>query len=78
MIYGLIGENNSILQATIWKEAVFSLAKNYPHSWNNINIKKDFIPKLYTTLKNAGFGAPTHLYENFVKFVSVFPFYHLC
>lgn len=32
---------------------------------------------MYTTLKAAGFGSPTALYENFVKFVSIFPFYHL-
>ncbi len=33
--------------------------------------------KLYSALKGAGFGAPTALYDNFVKFASIFPFYHL-
>ena len=35
------------------------------------------MPKLYAALKNAAYGAPTAMYENFVKFVSVFPFYHI-
>ncbi len=52
-------------------------AKQYPHAWEYINIKKNFIPKLYLNLKNAGYGAPIALYENFIKFVSVFPFYHV-
>jgi hypothetical protein len=61
----------------LWRETLFPLAQKYPISWSFINIKKDFLPKLYGTLKHSGYGAPTALYENFVKFVSVFPFYHL-
>lgn len=28
-------------------------------------------------LKSSGFGAPSALYENFVKFVSTFPLFHV-
>jgi hypothetical protein len=73
-MYKLVGENNSILQATLWRESLFTLSKSFPNSWETINIKKDFLPKLYTTLKNAAYGAPVALYENFVKFISIFPF----
>eukprot|EP00347_Sterkiella_histriomuscorum_P012612 403367900 len=76
-IYKLVGEDNSSLQTTLWREALFNLGKNYPQSWETINIKKDFLPKLYISLKNAGFGAPQALYENFIKFASIFPFYHI-
>jgi hypothetical protein len=77
LIYGLVGENNSILQGTFWKEAIFSLSKQFPTAWETINIKKNFLPKLNTTLKNAAYGAPTALYENFIKFSSIFPFFHI-
>jgi hypothetical protein len=35
------------------------------------------LPKLYTCLKASAFGSPASLYENFVKFTSIFPLYHL-
>ena len=36
-----------------------------------------FLPKLYKCLKDGAFGAPTSLYENFVKYLSVCPLYKL-
>ncbi|CDW71489.1 ring zn-finger-domain-containing protein [Stylonychia lemnae] len=77
LVYKLVGEDNSSLQTTLWRDALFTLGKNYPQSWETINIKKDFIPKLYNSLKNSAYGAPSALYENFIKFTSIFPFYHL-
>jgi hypothetical protein len=73
----LIGEDNSSLQATLWRDALFILGKNFPNSWEHTNIKKNFLPKLYQSLKASGFGSPSALYDNFVKFVSIFPLYHL-
>jgi hypothetical protein len=61
----------------LWRDALFTLGKTYPSSWESTNIKKNFLPKLYSALKASAFGSPTALYENFVKFVSIFPFYHL-
>ena len=77
LVYGLIGEDNSSLQTTIWREAIFTLAKTFPQSWETVNIKKNFLPKFNLALKGSAFGSPSALYENFVKFVSIFPFYHI-
>ena len=77
MIYGLVGEDNSNLQTTLWRDAIFTLGKNFPTSWESVNIKKNFLPSLYKSLKASGFGSPTALYDNLVKFVSIFPLYHL-
>ena len=35
------------------------------------------MPKLHKCLKDAGYGAPVTMYENFVKYVSINPFYKL-
>ena len=77
LVHGLVGEDNFQLQTTLWREAFFTLGKNFPNSWENTNIKKNFLPKFNQALKTSAFGAPTALYENFVKFVSIFPLYHL-
>ena len=62
LVYGLVGEQNSILQTTLWGEALYTLGSNFPESWTKIVIKKDFLPKLNKTLKDAGYGAPVTLY----------------
>ena len=54
---------------------MFNIGKSFPESWSHINIKKDFLPKVNKCLKDAGYGAPVTLYENFVKYVSVCPIY---
>jgi hypothetical protein len=77
LVHSLVSEDNSQLQSTLWRDALFSLGKNFPNSWESTNIKKNFLSKLYSSLKGSGFGSPSALYENFVKFVSIFPFYHL-
>jgi hypothetical protein len=56
---------------------LFTLGKNQPECWIYVNLKKDFLPKLNKCLKEAAFGAPVALYQNFVKFVSVCPLYQL-
>lgn len=77
LVYGLVSEQNSILQATLWGEALYTLGNNFPESWTKIVIKKELLPKLNKTLKDAGYGAPVAMYKNFVKVVSVCPIYHL-
>lgn len=78
LVFSLVGEDNSFLQATLWKEAIFTIGKNFPDTcWQTIAIKKDFLPKLYKCLKEAAYGAQTSLYENFVKYVSICPMYNL-
>lgn len=76
-VFNLVSEENSILQTTFWREALFTLAKNFPDCWKHISIKKDFLPKLLKCLKAGGYGAPVALYENFVKYLSVCPLYKL-
>ena len=77
LVHNLVGEDNSQLQAILWRDALFNIGKNYPNSWEATNIKKNFLPKLYQALKASAFGSPTALYDNFVKFVSIFPLYQL-
>jgi hypothetical protein len=78
LVFSLVGEDNSHLQTTLWREAIFTIGKNFADScWNTVAIKKDFLPKLYKCLKEAGYGAQTALYENFVKYLSVCPIYNL-
>ena len=78
LVFSLVAEENSHLQTTLWKDAIFTLGKNFPDTcWNSVAIKKDFLPKLYKCLKEAAFGAPTALYENFVKYISICPMYNL-
>jgi len=76
-VFSLVGESNTILQTTLWREALFTLSKSFPEAWTTLSIKKDFLPKLYKCLKEAGFGASSSLYENFVKYLSVCPLYKL-
>ena len=75
LVFNLIGEKNSLLQTSLWRDAMFSIGKNFPECWTYVNIKKDFLPKLNSCLKEAGFGAPVTMYENFVKYVSICPIY---
>jgi hypothetical protein len=78
LVFSLVAEENSHLQTTLWKDAIFTLGKKFPDTcWNSVAIKKDFLPKLYKCLKEAAFGAPTALYENFVKYISICPMYNL-
>lgn len=77
LVLAIVGDSNSVLQTTFWREALFTLGKNQPECWTFVNLKKDFIPKLNKCLKEAAFGAPVALYQNFVKFVSVCPIYQL-
>ena len=76
-ILQLVAEQNPILQTTFWREALFTLCQKFPDCWDSVQIKKDVLPKLYKCLKENAFGAPTALYENFVKFLSVCPLYRL-
>ena len=66
-----------MLQHTLWKSAIFPMGSQLPTTWTHVNMKKDFLPRLTECLKNAAFGAPVALYENFVKFVSVCPLWQL-
>jgi hypothetical protein len=72
----MISEDNSIIQGTLWKEAFFTVGKEFPEVWQKINIKK-FIQGLMTCIKNGAYGATYALYPNLVKFVSIFPIFHL-
>jgi hypothetical protein len=56
---------------------IFNLSTKYPSCWVHANIKKVVIPKLVTTLKNAGFGSNKYLYQNVIKLVSVLPIFKL-
>ena len=56
---------------------MFTLGKNQPECWTYVNLKKDFLPKVNKCLKEAAYGAPIALYQNFVKFVSVCPLFQL-
>ena len=60
----------------MWKEAFFTLGQNFPEAWSMINLKK-FIQSLMSCIKNSAFGASYALYPNLVKFVSVFPIFHV-
>jgi hypothetical protein len=73
----LVAEQNPSLQTTFWREALFTLCAKFPDCWDYVQIKKDFLPKLYKCLKESAFGAPTPLYENFVRYLSVCPLYRL-
>ena len=73
----MVGEQNSLLQTSLWRDAIFQIGSKFPESWTYVNIKKDFLPKLNKCLKEAGYGAPVALYENFVKYVSINPLYKL-
>lgn len=78
LVFNLLSEDNTALQSTLWREALFTLGKNYPQEcWESLKLKATVLPNLYKSIKGAAFGAPQALYENFVKVVSVFPLYHL-
>lgn len=73
----MIAEDNSIVQGTFWKEAIFNLGKEFPEAWSLISLKKTFIQNMLTCVKNSGYGASYALYPNLIKFVSVFPVFQL-
>ena len=77
LVFNLVGDQNSLLQTSLWRDAIFSIGKSFPESFTYINLKKDFLPKLMKCLKDAGYGAPVTLYDNFVKYVSICPLYQL-
>ena len=77
LVFGLISDENSMLQTTLWKEALFNLGKNYPECWKYVTVKKVVLPNLNKCLKEAGYGAPVTLYQNLIKFVSIVPLYNL-
>ena len=74
-ILPLVGEDNSLIQAVFWREALFKLCDNRSKGvWPDAaKIKKDFMPKLSACFKNAGFGAAKTLYENIPVIFSVLP-----
>ena len=52
LVFNLVDEPNSLLQTTLWREAIFTIAKNFPDDcWKTIAIKKTFLPKLNTCLQ---------------------------
>mmetsp|Transcript_108480 Transcript_108480/g.149942 ORF Transcript_108480/g.149942 Transcript_108480/m.149942 type:complete len:215 (+) Transcript_108480:1056-1700(+) len=76
-VLGMIGDKNSVVQGTLWREAIFTIGRLYPSCWTTIALKKAFLPKLYSCLKESAYGSPMALYENFVKYASVSPLYQL-
>jgi len=77
MIFDMIAEDNAIVQGTLWSEALFTLGKQFPEVWSLINLKKNFIQSMLSCVKNSGFGASLTMYPNLLKFLSVFPLFHL-
>ena len=75
-IFDMISEDNSVVQGTLWKEALFTLGRQFPEVWSLVALKKSFIPGMLACVKNSAFGAANALYPNLVKFVSVFPLFH--
>lgn len=75
LVLGMIGDKNSVVQSTLWREAIFTMGRLYPSCWSTIALKKTILPKLYLCLKESAYGAPMALYENFVKYASVCPMY---
>ena len=77
LVFDMVAEDNSLIQATLWRDALFTIGKQYPQAWSLVSLKKAFIPNMLACVKNAGYGASTALYQNLTKFVSVFPLFSL-
>ena len=69
----MVDEDNSVVQNCLWKDVYFVLGKFGDKVWQSGNLKKKFLPGLFTCLRQAGFGASHALYANVLKFISVFP-----
>lgn len=76
-IFEMVQEDSSAIQGCLWRDAYFILGSKFPFVWTQVNLKKAFIPGLMVCLKNAAFGAPSPLYQNLVRFASVFPVFRL-
>jgi len=51
IVFNLVDEPNSLLETTLWKEAIYTIANKFPDDcWKAIAIKKTFLPKLNTCL----------------------------
>ncbi len=72
-----VGENNIRIQNVLWTQALIKFVKTCGNCWAHINIKRAFLNKLYQCLRKAAYGASPALYQNFVIFLSLFPFIKL-
>ena len=77
IVFEMVQEDSSIMQSCLWREAYFTFGNKFPAVWTSINLKKAFIPGIMACLKNSGYGAPSALYRNLVRFTSVFPAFRL-
>ena len=62
MIFDMVLEDNPLIQATFWKEAVYNLSAAFPQVWSLINLKKSFNQNLLNCVKNGGYGASIAMY----------------
>ena len=76
-VFEMVQEDSSSVQGCLWRDAYFMIGMKYPEIWSKVNLKKQFIPGILACLKNSAYGAPTQLYQNLVKFASVFPSFRL-
>lgn len=77
MIFEMVQDDSTVVQSCLWRDGYYTLGDKFPQVWSLVSLKKGFIPGAMTCLKNSGFGAASSLYQNLIKFVSVFPVFHL-
>ena len=75
-MFSAVADQSSQVQKVLWRSVIGNIISQFQGEiWQQIDLKKGVLPQLHTCLKNAGFGAHTELYKNFVAFSSLFPLF---
>ena len=76
-VFASISDEAYQVQKALWSSILFEYCSLFKDNiWEQVDIKKGFLPQLYTCLKNSGFGGHIDLYQNFTSIVSILPIFH--
>ena len=77
LLFSSLADQSSQVQKVLWRSVIYSIITQFQEQiWQQVDLKKGVLPHLHAWLKNAGFGAHSELYKNFVAFVSLVPLFN--
>ena len=59
LVLGAFGDKHAGNHASLW-DMVLNFLKAFPRAWHQVDIRKAFLPKLYSFLRSVQLQRPTH------------------
>ncbi|EDO46720.1 predicted protein [Nematostella vectensis] len=67
-----IDDMEPVVSSHLW-DAILSVLQSVPDCWEQVNIRKAVLPKLWSLLKNGGSGNASAIFPNLLPFISKLP-----